>query len=182
MEKLREQKTVELRVLAVGKQIMRACEQVLLTADDEAQKFARRVIPPIKAELVHVGDEPEPRLDRFIAVSFGALGADVVKALLDRGLAVALAVLRRVEVRGYILEFADHLRDVERALEPSKRQVRLARSAPGARTPHRVFRDDRMFVGFLLSGLGVAPQIFEERRNERTLGLRFAKLQALVPK
>src|SRR5208282_3539447 len=97
VEKPRKQEPVESGAFVTRKQVVVAREEVGAPPDDEAQVLPRRPVPPVKAELVHVGDEAEPCLDRLVANRLGPFGPDVVEALLDGRLSIALPTLRRVE-------------------------------------------------------------------------------------
>jgi hypothetical protein len=77
-----------------------------LTPDEEADVFGRRAVPPVQAELVHVGDEAPPRLYGFVSEQASSCTTDIVQTLFDWAARAPFSVLFRVEPRPNILKFA----------------------------------------------------------------------------
>jgi len=101
--------------------------------------------------------------------------------MLDGRLSIALPTLRRVETGIDVLEFAEHLRNVEGAPEPAQGEIRLTCAARRPGAAHREFRDDCVAVGSIATGLGVVPGFLKEGTNERAFGLHFAERRAGIP-
>ena len=109
-EKLGEQIAIEASILRVGQEIVFARKEVLAPYE-KADVLCRSAVPPVEAELVHVGDEAPPGLHRLVAEQAASRAADIVEALLDRAARAPLPVLLRVELRADVLELAQDLRD-----------------------------------------------------------------------
>ena len=182
LEQVREQEAVEPRLLVRADQRLRV-EQVA-ALDLEAEVAVGEAVPPVQAELVHVGDDRIARLHRLVAEHAPPGVPQIVLGLHHRRSGVALARLWGVEAGSDVLELAHDLRDASRRAvrvhaEPAQRQVGLA---PMAALPGP---GDRELLPQLepvtLTGIAIAPQLDEEALHERAFCLRLAHQLAPRP-
>ncbi len=174
-----EQEAVELGIISRGKQ--RSMVKKIGLVDREAQVAVGKIIPPVEAEFVHVGDDGETRLDWLVAKQPAARVPEIIPRLHYRRTRVPLTILRRVEAGADILELAHDLGNLSAgAVEISKCEIGFALAA-GLPCP----ADRKLGEGVkplrTLAVAAVVPSLLEESANEIRFRLRFLFQKAGAP-